>query len=250
MKDTTTMAYVNLFAVLKTLENLCQIDDEAKAIASKAPISVGFLVKGGPAGTLSFADGACKLTEGAHGRIKLYLPTCAHFNALIDGTGMPIPYGGLLKIGFLTKEFTQLTNILTRYLRASEEDLKDRAFFEKSTFLMFHLIANALSAIGNHDPIALYSRSNLPDGVISMEITDCAYAKVSVTNGVMQTEDGRADSPRSYMVFADYDTARGLFDGTLNSFAALASGKLAMKGYIPMIDNLNRILNRVAAYLA
>ena len=250
MKDTTTMAYVNLFAVLKTLENLCEVDGEAKAIASKEPISVGFLVKDGPAGTLAFENGSCKLTEGAHGRIKLYFRSCTHFNSLIDGTGTPIPYGGLLKIGFLTKDFTRLTDILTRYLRATPEDLKDRAFFEKSTFLMFHLIANALSAIGNHDPIATYSRANLPEGEIRMEITDRAYATIAVQNGVMRTVDGRAGNPRSFMVFSDYDVARGLFEGTLNSFAALASGGLSMKGYIPMIDNLNRILNRVAEYLA
>ena len=244
------MAYVNMFAVLKTLENLCQIDEEAGSIAGKGPVSIGFSVQGGPKGTLAFENGACKMTEGAHGQIKLYFRSCEHFNAMIDGKANPIPYGGLTKIGFLTKDFIRLTDILTGYLRASEEALKDRAFFEKSTFLMFHLIANALSAIGSHDPIATYSLQNLPDGVISMEITDRAYAGIVVQNGVMRTLDGRAERPRSYMVFADYDVARGLFEGTVNSFTALANGSLAMRGYIPMIDNLNRILNRVAVYLA
>lgn len=250
MKDVLTMSYVNMFAVLKTLENLCAVDEEARAIAAKGPISIGFNVQNGPKGTLYFADGACRMLEGAAGRIKLLFRSPEHLNAMIDGKANPIPYGGLLKIGFLTKDFIRLTDILTKYLRASDEDLKDRAFFEKSTFLMFHLIANALAVIGNHDPIATYSAKNLPDGKVSMEITDRAYATILAKDHHLETIHEKAENPRSYMIFQDYDVARGLFDGSLNSFTALADGRLRMKGYIPQIDNLNRILNRVAAYLA
>jgi hypothetical protein len=52
------------------------------------------------------------------------------------------------------------------------------------------------------------------------------------------------------MVFGDFETARGLFDGTTESMSALAGGKLVMKGFIPMIENLNKVLDRVAVYLA
>lgn len=249
MKDVLTMSYVNMYAVLRTLENLCEVDEEAREIAKKGPVAIGFNVKDGPKATLLFHDGKCELQEGVQG-LKLYFASPEKLNAMVDGKGMPIPYGGLTKLGFLTKDFIRLTDILTKYLRATEEDLKDRAFFEKSTYLMFHLIANALSAIGNHDPIATYSAKNLPDGVISMEITDKTYASITAKDHVLHTENRRAENPRSYMIFSTYDVARGLFDGTLNSFAALASGGLSMKGYIPMIDNLNRILNRVAEYLA
>lgn len=250
MKDVLTMSYVNMFAVLKTLENLCAADDEAKAIAAKGPVSIGFNVHGGPKGTLHFENGACTMTQGAAGVIKLYFRSPEHFNAMVDGKANPIPYGGLTKIGFLTKDFIRLTDLLSQYLRPTPENLSDRAFYEKSTFLMFHLIANALSAIANHDPIAAYSAKNLPDGEISMEITNRAYATITAKDHVLVTSHEKAQNPRSYMIFRDYDVARGLFDGSLNSFAALADGGLAMKGYIPQIDNLNRILNRVAAYLA
>ena len=38
------MAYVNMYGVLATLENLCQIDDEAKAVLRelKKPVSICF----------------------------------------------------------------------------------------------------------------------------------------------------------------------------------------------------------------
>ena len=46
--DETTMAYINLYAVLGTLENLVQVDEEAKALIADRKISVGFAVSGGP----------------------------------------------------------------------------------------------------------------------------------------------------------------------------------------------------------
>ena len=50
MTDTTAMAYVNMYGVLGTLENLCQLDSEAQAILArmKKPVSLCFSVKDGP----------------------------------------------------------------------------------------------------------------------------------------------------------------------------------------------------------
>lgn len=41
MIETKAMAYVNMYGVLGTLENLCQLDDEARAILAglKKPVS-------------------------------------------------------------------------------------------------------------------------------------------------------------------------------------------------------------------
>ena len=44
MKEAKAMAYVNMYGVLATLENLCQIDDQAKAVLRelKKPVSICF----------------------------------------------------------------------------------------------------------------------------------------------------------------------------------------------------------------
>ena len=43
MKEAKAMAYVNMYGVLATLENLCQIDDQAKAAeALRALYKTGF----------------------------------------------------------------------------------------------------------------------------------------------------------------------------------------------------------------
>lgn len=252
MKDQKTLAYINMLAVLKDLEMLCELDKEAKQLANPPkPISISFNVGGdGPKATLSFADGKCVMTEGLGGSIKLHLASPEALNQMVDGSKKPMPYGGFFKLPFLLNNFMQLTDLLNKYLRADEAALKDRVFFEKSTTMMFFLVAHALSAIGNYDELGKISASKIPDGSIAIEIDGGPCAELVVKDGRMTTINGKAKNPRSYMIFDSFDTARGLFNGTVDSMSALAAGKIVMKGYIPMIDNLNKILSRVAIYLA
>ena len=251
MKDQNALAYINMFAVLKDLEKLCELDDRAKKLASPAkPVSISFNVGNGPLATLSFEGGKCTMTEGLGGQIKLKLSSPEAFNQMIDGTKNPLPYGGLTKLKFLTSDFKELTDILNKYLRADEASLKDRKFYEKSTTMMFYLVANALSAIANNDELGKISASKIPDGSIAMEIVNGPCAEIVVKGGHLTTYNRKAANPRSFMVFGDFDTARGLFDGSTESMSALASGKLVMKGFIPMIEHLNMVLSRVAVYLA
>jgi hypothetical protein len=52
------------------------------------------------------------------------------------------------------------------------------------------------------------------------------------------------------MQFEGIRNARGLFDGAASSFTLICDGKLRMQGMISQLDNVNRILDRVALYLA
>ena len=47
----------------------------------------------------------------------------------------------------------------------------------------------------------------------------------------------------------DVKTARDLFDGKINSVAAVGSGLVRIGGMVSQIDNVNRILSRVELYL-
>ena len=69
MKEAKAMAYVNMYGVLATLENLCQIDDQAKAVLRelKKPVSICFDVTDGPYCTFNFTQDGCKMSEGTYG---------------------------------------------------------------------------------------------------------------------------------------------------------------------------------------
>lgn len=173
MKDQKTLAYINLFGILGALGKLAELDADARALLTGIkPVSLGIAVSGGPYATLHFADGGCTQTEGVDRcDIKLAFSAPEKFNGMIDGTVTPIPRKGFTRIGFLTGTFIKLTDILTRYLRPSAEDLADEHFFEVSTTLMLYVIAGAVAQIGT---MTRSAASRLP---ISSTATSCSRSK-------------------------------------------------------------------------
>ncbi len=249
--DERTLAYINLYAVLGSLRELCRLDDEAKRLIKGEDISIGFSVKGGPEATLVFKDGECKMVPGCEScNIKLPFGSPKKFNGLINGTVTPIPSKGFTKIGFLLKKFTKLTDILTSYLRPEEDALKDERFFEVSTKVMFYVIVEALCQVGNNDKIGRFSAGNTVDGNVKIGVKDQFYAYITVKDHHLTPHHEEPAEYMSYMIFEDIHTARDLFDGKINAIVSVATGKVRVGGMMFQVDNINRILDRVALYLS
>lgn len=252
MTDSRTLAYINLYAVLGSLENLCELAPEASSLlTNKKPISIGFEVKGGPSATITFKNGKCRMEQGCEKcDVKLPFSSCEKFNGLIDGTTTPIPSKGFHHIGFLLNSFTKLTDLLSKYMRPDPEDLKDPDFFRISTLLLLNTITVAIAQIGNNDEIGKFSASNMVDGEISFSIKGAASTTIRVKNHRLLGIKKASENPRAIMEFSSIELARDLFDGNVNAIACIGTGDIVMKGMISMLDNLNRILDRVALYLA
>ncbi len=253
--DQRTLAFINLFAILGALPALCEMSDEARATVAGKRISIGIAVKDGPCGTLRFDDGRVTVTEGCDKcDIKLPFASPEKFNGMIDGTVTPIPSKGFIKIGFLLKNFIPLTDILSRYLRPTEEDLKDETFYRTSTLLMFRVITGAVAQIGNEDKVGRASASYIVDGNVRMAITEegapVIAAHIVAKDHRLVTVPTDTDTPMSLMEFDGVHNARGLFDGNASSFTLICDGKLRLGGMISQLDNVNRILDRVGLYLA
>ncbi len=249
--DQKTLAYINLNAVLKGLVKLCELDEECRELIAGKNVSIGFSVKGGPEGTIAFKDGVCSHREGTEGcDIKLPFSSPEKFNGLIDGTVTPIPSKGFGKIGFLLKEFTALTDKLTAYLRPAEGALEDPNFFNISTNIMFHLIVDAIAQIGNEDSVGRASASYIVDGDIKISIEGGPCGYIHARDHKLTAFHTAPEGPMSYMTFTDIHTARDLFDGKVNAVVCVGLGLVRIGGMISQVDNVNRILDRVALYLA
>ena len=251
MTDSKTLAYINLYAVLGSIPRLCELDERARELIKNEKISLGFRVKGGPSGALCFADGRAWFAEECDScNIILPFSSPEKFNGMIDGTVTPIPSKGFARLGFLLKKFMPLTDILSSYLRADEKALENPVFFEKSTLLMFYLIANAIAQIGNVDMIGQASASYIVDGTIKLAIGDDHVLGIAAKDHVLRVLKEAPKSFSSFMRFEDIKLARDLFDGRVNAVAAVGEGKVRIGGMISQVDNVNRILDRVALYLA
>ena len=253
MTETKALACVNMYGVLGTLEDLCALDQKAKEIlrSLKKPVSLCFSVKEGPCATFHFTKDGCRMTEGDEGcTCKMFFPTPEAFNALIDESKPGIPVKGPVQVlAFLLGPFTKLTDRLTELLRPSDEALKDRAFFELSTTLTLYTIAGAISALANNDSISKISAEYTVDGEISLGIRDVASVTLVVKDHHFTTVKTRSQNPRAIMEFADLDLAAGLFAGKVSTINEMCKGTIYLRGMISMLDNVNRILDRVSVYL-
>lgn len=251
MKNERALAYVNLFAILGSLQYLCELDRKSARLIENADVSIGFVVKGGPSATLFFEKGKCRMEEGADDcQVKLPFSSCKRFNGLIDGTVTPIPTKGFTKVGFLLKTFTKLTDRLTAFLRPAPSALDNPKFFQISTTLMFHVIAEAAAQLANEDPIGQCSASSIVDGTAKFSIKDGPSAALRCRDHRLHAVHSVPEQFMSYMEFEDMHIARDLFDGNINAIAAVGLGQVRIGGMISQIDNINRILDRVAVYLA
>jgi hypothetical protein len=263
MKDAVTLAYINMYGLLGALEDLCRLSPEAKALAENAalpggkPVTVNLAVKEGPALSLSFDGGRCTAKAG-EGPCDIRLPfsSFGKFNGLIDGTVTPIPSKGFTKLKFLTGNFTQLTKILESYLRASPEALKDSGFFNASTTIMFFLIAQGVTQIGNHDAVGRFTASNIVDGTVVLSIVGGAdgggplQAAITIKDHVLSVSRIIPAQYHAIMEFSSMQLARQLFDGQVSALGCVGQGLISMRGNLGMLNNINRILDRVAVYLA
>lgn len=254
MIEQKALAYVNMYGVLGSLENLCEIDEVARGICAelKKPTSLCFCVKGGPCCTFHFSKDGCKMSEGDEGcnaKMKFLSPEA--FNNLINNAKPGHPAKGVVKtLAFLLGPFTKLTDRLNEVLRPSKEAMKDPVFFEENTLMTLYVIAGAVPALANNDSISRISASNTVDGEIQMAIPGKAVVTFRVKDHVFTSIKGPSDSPRATMEFADIELANGLFNGTVATLNEMCKGTIKVAGMISMLDNVNRILDRVSVYLS
>ena len=252
MKDTAVLTRCNLFAVLGAIPHLIELVPEAAELVAGTSIRIGFNICKGPKATLILDGGRASMVKGLEDcSIKLWFPSPEKFNAMIDGKGSPIPVSGFQHIGFLLGGFTKLTDLLSAYLRPAPERLADPEFFARSTTLMLYVIGRAIVQIGNHDKVGKFSASNITNGKIKLGIgNDLAVAIHACSGKLSFNAKPSEDGYTSQMVFDSLKTARDLFDGNINAIAAVGMGQVRIGGMVSQVDNINRILDRVAIYLA
>ncbi len=251
MVNAYVKARCNLLAVLRGIEYLVEHDAECKELVKGTDIAIQFNVKHGPSGNLHICNGKAEMKEGKYkSSITLYFTSPEHFNKMIDGTGKPIPIKGFTKIKFLTGPFMKLADKLNYYLRPEENLLNDSAFFKKNTELTAYTAFFALAEIGNYDAIGKQSATRIPDGVIQVQIKDGIGVQVCAKGGHIHCKKGIHPDPRAVLEFGDIEVAHLLLNGKLDTFTGLGNGKMSMRGFIPMLDNMNPLLDIIPNYLS
>ena len=214
-------------------------------------MAVQFSVSNGPEGVLCFKEGKCTFKKGTDkNNIKLYFKSPEHFNQMIDGKANPIPLKGLTNLGFLKNEFIKLTDRLGYYLKPTDTLLKNPEYMKINTFLTAYTAFFALAEIGNTDKLGKLNASRIPDGVISISVLNNGPAiHITVKDGHLDAQKGAYASARAMMTFANSQIANAILNGKMDTYTCIGNGTFEVKGYVPMLDNMNKLLGQVPAYL-
>ncbi|MHC4120235.1 MAG: hypothetical protein ACYSWO_22305 [Planctomycetota bacterium] len=250
MIDERTRAYINLHAVLRNLEDLCRLDHSSQGLVAGTNICIAIFVRKGPKLALEFsADGCRAYSNHRKCDIILFFRSCRHFNDMVDGKANPFILKGFTKVGFLTSKFKPLTGRLAYFLKPTDLLLQDEEYQLINTELTLYTAGYAIAQFGNIDRTGRIIAESIPDGVVSLEIDKGPAVKIEARDGKLGATKGLAKRPRARMRFSDLAAASELLSGYKDSYSCIASGTLALEGYIPMLDTLDKLLFQVDRYL-
>lgn len=248
--DNVTKAKINLYAVLRNIQDLCAMDDVSKDLIKKEKVTVSFNVPEVGCGALIFSDGSCTFVPNrAEAQLKLWFSSAEHFNKLVDGEKTIPIFINIFRVGFLLGTFTKLAERLAYFLKPTEELLKDPKYYEINTILTAYTAMFALSQIGNSDEIGKVIASRIADGSISCGIPDALQVTINIKDHLMETVIGKVDNPHATMEFADLEFAHDLLNGKTSSYNGLGQGKFLIKGRVDMLDQMSKLLVMVGQYL-
>lgn len=245
-------ANLNLYAVLKNLEDIVKYDPEIAKLSKGWNVSIQFRVRKGPKAYIEFKNGECTVNRGKRrwASIILYFFSPGHLNKMFDGKGNPIPLRGFTKIKFLTGDFVKLTERLEYYLKPTDELLKNKSYLALNTRLTLNTAAYAMREIGELDKIGRAVSAHMRDGSVLMKVLpDGPSVNVTLKGGKIAPAKGDVDRPMAVLSMKNVAIANDFLNGKVDTFAAVASGDVEIKGQTPMLDSLSLLLDRIPVYL-
>ncbi|MCE5188360.1 MAG: SCP2 sterol-binding domain-containing protein [Eubacteriales bacterium] len=252
MTNQTAKAYINLNGVLRCLPYVCALDQDAKERIQGRNLTIQFKVRNGPIARLVFENGVCRFEKGkGKSQIKLNFSSPEHFNRMMEGRANPSISKGLLKIGFLTKEFMQLTKRMEYYLKPNPALLADASFRRINTILTFYVAFHSLAEVGMHDPVGVQVMKHAKRGALiaAIEQTD-VMVRLKLSPGNIEVAAVDDDSPVCKLRFASVDKAYEVLSGKLDFLTAIGFGDVRMEGFMPVMQTVEHILPMVNTYLA
>lgn len=251
MIENSVLASINLFCVLRNLEDLVDLDERAKKIIADIDKTIKFNIPFMPEMYLKIKDNKiiCVRDMKIYSDINLNFLNPTHLNLMIKGKSIPLPSRGFKELNFLTNEFKELTDILGEYLKPEKEKLLDREFNHISTTLSFYTAFFSVSEIANNDKLGIEIAKKMKNGVIKISIDNGPKITIRINNSIFKTTIEDSLDAVAFMDFDSLDTAGKILRSEIDAFTAIGSGKLAVSGRIPLIDNLNKLLRLVSIYL-
>lgn len=249
------LARLHLGAILPLLQDIAAHDAAVRESIADWNFPLQFRLAGGdPATTLVFRGGA---VTAHRGKFKGHPPALtfrdpAFLNQVFQGktAGNPTPnLPGLLR----ARKLMQVDRVLKKleyYLKPGPELLADEEKFAFCVRITLYAMAFGIKEVGEHDPEVRPIALDLPDGTVEMRVAGGPSAHLKIAGGSFEAQRGAAPRPNAFLEFSDLQTAWDTFQGNLDTFAAVGGGRVKLRGFIPLLEGINPLLDRLSDYLS
>lgn len=109
---------------------------------------------------------------------------------------------------------------------------------------------SGLCAVGNADKALAERMHHIPSGKVAIVCPGAFAFGVEKEGGLLRFSPEAPDSPRARLEFRDAETAIGVFAGGRPAILALADGGVSIRGFLPLIQGLFAVLDRLGEYMA
>jgi len=245
-------AGINLFAVLKNLEELVEYDTFSREKIRNKRISLQFNVKNGPRAWIWFDKGMC---HAGHGKfpnptVKLWFKSTEHLNHAFEGKGTHFFLKGFGRGSFYKKEFKELLKRHHYFFEFTKDDNPNEEYKRLHIRTAFNMALFSIAEIIKHDEQANEIASHLPNGKALINvIPEGPSVYLEVYHNRLKANFGKTEKANATMSFNSYHTAYNYLIGKQDPFNSESENEIELNGQTPIIEGINQLMERARFYL-
>ena len=249
-----TLSYINCHVLLSLLEPLAEYDGETREMLKGMNFSFQIMVSGGPTGHIVVRDGGVTYKDGkkSFASLSLWFPSPEQMNGMFKGQKSTlIPLFTSFKFPAYIRTFKALSGRFQYYMQGDDQvHQKHREFI---TALLLEAAARGIKYTAENDPYIAPKVAPIPDGVLDIFVEDkpeigCSIVK---TGAFFTVSRGcSVKKPNAMLIFKDIETAYGVLKGKTNAIVALGLNRVSIRGYLPMVQGIFPVLDRLGQFLS
>jgi hypothetical protein len=252
-EETLTLAGVRLSTTAHLVALAAQADPDLMASASARPFVLALSAPGLPVACVSTRGGSVRAWSGGEPRpvgaghaslVLRFASPRAAARVLGGGGGMPLPLllgpGAFAALAFFRQAAARVPAMLGD--ASVEPSVKARMLAEAAL--------RGLAEVAARDPGIEERLHHVPDGTAAVEVGDSFSIGLRKSGRRIEVLGVVPESPNARLSFRDAASAVAVFSGARPAVVALGAGEVAIRGFLPLIQGLFAVLDRLGAYLA
>lgn len=251
--EAETLAGVRLSTTVHLVALAADAEPELGALAFARPFALVLSAPGLPPAGVSTRGGRIRAWSGGEPRpagagwtslVLRFASARAAARVLGGGGGMPLPQplgpGALAALGFFRAAVARVPLMLRD--PGLDGALKARLLAEAAL--------RGLAAVAARDPGVEAKLRHVPDGSVAVEAAGAFSLGLRKSGRRIEVLGRAPDSPNARLAFRDAASAVAVFSGARAAVVALGASEVTIRGFLPLVQGLFAVLDRLGEYLA